>query len=113
MSTGRGFGAAHGTPGTGAMRSLRGAGGKKPPPLMDPTRERDTKRILALFRPYRARLSVVLSLIVFSAGLGMVQPFLLRAVLDKGIFGHNNTLLTELVVAMIAIAIANAAFSVW
>jgi ATP-binding cassette subfamily B protein len=94
------------------MRSLRG-GRKPPPPLMDPTRERDGKRILALFRPYRARLTVVLTMIVFSAGLGMVQPFLLRAVLDKGIFGHDNTLLTELVLAMIAIAIVNAAFNVW
>jgi ATP-binding cassette, subfamily B, bacterial len=108
------MGAAHGTPGTGAMRALRGGSGRKPPPpLMDPTRERDGKRILALFKPYKVRLTVVLSMIVFSAGLGMVQPFLLRAVLDKGIFGHNSTLLTELVLAMIAIAIINAAFNVW
>jgi ATP-binding cassette subfamily B protein len=80
---------------------------------MDPTRERDRRRILALFRPYRLRLTVVLSMIVFSAGLGMVQPFLLRGVLDKGIFGHDSTLLTILVAAMIAIAIVTAVFSVW
>jgi ATP-binding cassette, subfamily B, bacterial len=107
------MGAAHGTPGTGALRSLRGSGRKPPPPLMDPSRERDGKRILALFRPYRVRLTVVLTMIVFSAGLAMLQPFLLRAVLDKGIFEHNSTLLTELVIAMIAIAIVNAAFNVW
>jgi ATP-binding cassette subfamily B protein len=94
------------------MRSLRG-GDKKTPPLMDPTRERDRGRILRLFKPYRIRLTVVLSMIVFSAGLSMVNPFLLRAVLDKGIFDHEHTLLTELVLAMIAIAIATAVFSVW
>jgi ATP-binding cassette, subfamily B, bacterial len=94
------------------MRSLRGQG-RKPPPLMDPTRERDGRRILNLFKPYRVRLGVVLAMIVFSAGLAMLQPFLLRAVLDKGIFGHDSTLLTELVLAMIAIAIATAAFNVW
>ena len=43
----------------------------------------------------------------------MLQPFLLRGVLDKGLFEHDDTLLTELVLAMIAIAIIVAAFSVW
>jgi len=94
------------------MRSLRG-GGRKPPPLMDPSRERDRHRILRLFTPYRWRLTAVLVLIVFSSGLAMLQPFLLRDVLDLGIFKHDETLLTWLVLAMIAIAIVNAALSVW
>jgi ATP-binding cassette subfamily B protein len=94
------------------MRSLRGSD-RKPPPLMDPSRERDRRRILRLFSPYRWRLTSVLALIVFSSGLSMVSPFLLRAVLDKGIFKHEGTLLSELVAGMIAIAIATAAFNVW
>jgi ATP-binding cassette subfamily B protein len=110
--SGRGFSAAHGGSAPGAMRSLRG-GGRKPPPLMDPTRERDRHRILKLFTPYRWRLTAVLVLIVFSSGLAMLQPFLLRDVLDLGIFKHDETLLTWLVLAMIAIAIVNAALSVW
>ena len=113
MSSGnRGFAASHGASAPGGMRSLRG-GGKKPPPLMDPTRKRDGKRILALFRPYRMRLTVVLSMIVFSAGLSMLQPFLLRGVLDEGLLKHERTVLAELVGGMIAIAIASAVFSVW
>jgi ATP-binding cassette subfamily B protein len=111
-SGGRGFSASHGGSAPGGMRALRGPN-KKPPPLMDPSRKRDRHRILALFRPYRARLTVVLVMIVFSAGLGMVSPFLLKAVLDKGIFHHETTLLTELVAGMIVIAIATAAFNVW
>ncbi|MGA2927714.1 MAG: ABC transporter ATP-binding protein, partial [Solirubrobacteraceae bacterium] len=94
------------------MRALRG-GDRKPPPLMDPSRERDRGRILRLFAPYRWRLFSVLALIVFSAGLSMLNPFLLKAVLDKGIFHHEHTLLSELVAAMIAISIATAAFGVW
>jgi ATP-binding cassette subfamily B protein len=94
------------------MRGLREPD-KKPPALMDPSRERDRGRILRLFKPYRPRLSLVLGLIVFSSGLAFLQPFLLRDTLDKGIFEHRTTLLTVLVLAMIAIAIANAAFSVW
>ncbi len=80
---------------------------------MDPTRERDRNRILRLFKPYRVRLTIVLSMIVFSAGISMLQPFLLRDVLDDGIAKHNTTLLTQLVVAMIVIAIATSVFSVW
>jgi ATP-binding cassette subfamily B protein len=94
------------------MRSLRGPD-KKPPALMDPSRQRDKHRILALFKPYRMRLGAVLALIVFSAGLSMLSPFLLKSVLDNGIFKHETTLLTELVAGMIAIAIATSAFSVW
>src|SRR5437763_10711991 len=100
--------------GHGVRRVLRGSSdNKKPPELMDPTRERDRNRIFRLFRPYRVRLAAVLGLIVFSAGLAMLQPFLLRDTLDEGIFEHKTTLLTWLVLAMIAIAIATAAFSVW
>ena len=95
------------------MRAMRGGAQSKPPPLLDPSRQRDGHRILALFHDYRGRLVLVLAMIVFSAGLGMVSPFLLRTVLDKGIFHHQTTLLTELVVAMIAISAATAAFSVW
>ncbi len=114
MSSGeRGFAASHGAGAPGGMRSLRGEPGKKPPSLMDPTRERDGHRILALFAPYRWRLGAVLALIVFSSGLSMVSPFLLKAVLDQGIFKHDTTLLGELVAGMIAIAIVTSAFSVW
>jgi ATP-binding cassette subfamily B protein len=112
-SGGRGFAASHGAGAPGGMRSLGGGSGKKPPALMDPSRERDKHRILALFAPYRWRLGAVLSLIVFSSGLSMVSPFLLKHVLDEGIFKHETTLLTELVAGMIAIAIATSAFSVW
>ncbi len=99
----------------GSVRSALngGSSGRKPPPLMDPSRERDKHRILRLFRPYRGRLIIVLVMIVFSSGLSMLSPFLLRAVLDKGIFHHEHALLTELVLGMIGIAIANAAFNVW
>ena len=116
MSSGNhGFAASHGAGGSGAMRSLRRAGGpdKKPPPLMDPTRQRDTARILALFRPYRLRLAAVLALIVVSSGIAILQPFLLRQALDVGIIQHDETVLTVTVLAMIAISIFTNTTSVW
>ncbi|NUT55469.1 MAG: ABC transporter ATP-binding protein [Thermoleophilia bacterium] len=71
-----------------------------------------TRRITALFRPYRGRLAAVLGLIVVSAGLGMVSPFLLREVLDVAIPDKDRELLAWLVAGMIAISIATGALGV-
>ena len=72
----------------------------------------DRRRLLALFRPYRRRLASVLVLILISAALGMVSPFLLRAVLDEAIPQNDTQLLAVLVAGMIAIAIATGALGV-
>ena len=69
-------------------------------------------RITALFRPYRVRLGAVLGLILVSAGLGMVSPFLLRAVLDQAIPERDTGLLTALVAGMIGISIATGVIGV-
>ena len=71
-----------------------------------------TRRIAALFRPYRARLGTVLALIAISAGLGMVTPFLLRDVLDHAIPDGDTTLLSWLVGGMVFISIATGVISV-
>jgi ATP-binding cassette, subfamily B, bacterial len=69
-------------------------------------------RILALFRPYRRRLATVLGLIVVSAGLGMVSPFLLRDILDQAIPEKDRELLAWLVGGMIAISVATGVLGV-
>ncbi len=94
------------------MRSTRGSG-KKTPELMDPTRERDRARILALFKPYRVRLTVVLVMIIVAAGVSMLNPFLLKAAFDTGLAKHNDAVLTATVLGMIAVAIFTNATSVW
>src|SRR3954453_22637140 len=70
------------------------------------------RRVGRLFSPYRAKLSSVLVLIAVSAGLSMVSPFLLRAVLDHAIPERNTGLLTGLVGGMIAISIATGVLGV-
>ncbi len=94
------------------MRQFRTAK-KQPTPMMDPTRKRDIRRILQLFRPYRARLLVVLGMVIFSAVVSMLNPFFLRDALDEGIVGHNNAVLTEMVLLMIAVALVSQATNVW
>jgi len=71
-----------------------------------------TRRIAALFRPYRARLATVLLLIAISAGLGMITPFLLRDVLDHAIPDGDTTQLGWLVGGMIFISIATGVIGV-
>ena len=80
--------------------------------LSDGTSAVDRRRLLGLFRPYRRRLGAVLFLILISAALGMVSPFLLRAVLDDAIPQQDTQLLAILVAGMIAIAIATGALGV-
>src|SRR2546421_7746098 len=83
------------------------------PPLLDPARRRDTRRVLSLFARYRLRLAAVVALIIFSSGLSMISPFLLRSVLDNALPHRDGTLLTELVLGMIGIAVATGAIGVW
>src|SRR5436305_6742349 len=72
----------------------------------------DLRRIARLFRPYRRRLVAVLALILFSAGLGVVSPFLLRGVLDTAIPQRDTALLTALVAGMIGVSIASGVIGV-
>jgi ATP-binding cassette, subfamily B, bacterial len=76
-------------------------------------RKANFRRIVRLFRPYKARLAAVSALIVFSAGLGVVSPFLLRDVLDTAIPEENVGLLTALVAGMVAIPIVTGVLGVW
>src|SRR3954467_3591042 len=76
------------------------------------TRRHNLRRVAQLFNGHRRRLGAVLGLIFFSAGLGMISPFLLRAVLDTAIPEKDTALLSALVAGMIAIAIATGALGV-
>jgi ATP-binding cassette subfamily B protein len=71
-----------------------------------------TRRIARLFAPYRGRLAAVLGLIVVSAGLGMVSPFLLRDILDHALPENDDKLLAWLVGGMIAVAVAGGVLNV-
>src|SRR5262245_7618385 len=68
-------------------------------------RKVNLRRIVRLFRPYKARLAVVSTLIIFAAGIGVIPPFLLRAILDTAIPEDNVGLLTALVAGMVVIPI--------
>src|SRR5271157_5477000 len=86
----------------------RGGGGRRSRELRPediPSVPVSLRRVGRLFTPYRMRLAWLLSLIVFSAVLGVISPFLLRDIIDVAYPERNTTLLIELVAGMIAISI--------
>src|SRR6187397_1042746 len=76
-------------------------------------RKANFRRIVALFRPYRARLTAVCTLIFFAAAIGVVSPFLLREVLDVAIPEENVRLLSALVAGMVAIPVVTGVIGVY
>ncbi|HLG07444.1 MAG TPA: ABC transporter ATP-binding protein [Gaiellaceae bacterium] len=91
------------------------ASAEDPPerPADPAVRKANLRRIIRLFGPYRRRLGAVCALIVFSAGVGVISPFLLREVLDVAIPEENVGLLTALVAGMVAIPIVAGVIGVW
>jgi ATP-binding cassette, subfamily B, bacterial len=76
-------------------------------------RKANFRRIVRLFRSYKSRLGAVSGLILVSAALGVVSPFLLREVLDDAIPNEDVGLLTVLVAGMVAIPIVTGVLGVW
>jgi ATP-binding cassette subfamily B protein len=59
-------------------------------PLEDekhPIRAHTVRRVVGTFRPYRSRVSLVALLIIVTAGLGVVNPLLIKWIFDNGLFG--------------------------
>ena len=67
-------------------------------------RRANLRRVVRLFRPYRGRLSALLALIVFSAGLGVIPAFLLRGVITA-IQESDTKRISYLAGGMIVIAV--------
>src|SRR5881227_1555016 len=87
-------------------------GPPRPEQPLPPEAHVPLSRIARLFRHYRPRLAILLCLIVLSAGIGVVSPFLLRGILDTAIPQRDTKLLTLLVLGMIASSVASGAIGV-
>ena len=98
----------------GGPHGFGGPGHEAPERPADPrVRKANFSRIITLFAPYRLRLSVVGVLIIISAAIGAMSPFLLREVLDEAIPKARVGLLSTLVGGMIGIAVLTGALGVW
>ncbi len=68
-------------------------------------RRRTTRRVAGFFRPYRAQVGVVLVAIVATSLLGLINPYLLKLLIDEVIVGRHYERLNLYVGLMIAIPI--------
>jgi ATP-binding cassette, subfamily B, bacterial len=96
------------------MRPRRTDGSSQVPErAADPAvRRANLRRVAILFKSYRWRLAAVLGLIFLSALLGIVSPFLVRDIFDEALPRNDDSLLTFLVLGLIAIAVVTSVLGV-
>jgi ATP-binding cassette, subfamily B, bacterial len=70
------------------------------------------RRIARLFRPYRWNLLFVAALVAASSLVSLVNPFLIREVIDVALPKGRTGLLALLAIGMIVVAVLNSSFSV-
>ncbi|WP_329407066.1 ABC transporter ATP-binding protein/permease [Streptomyces sp. NBC_00704] len=83
-----------------------------PTPGASADEPRQVRRILALFKPYRARLAVVGLLVAASSLVAVATPFLLKETLDVAIPQGRTGLLSLLALGMILSAVLGGVFGV-
>ncbi len=98
--------------GQGRSTSGRHASAPELRPEDIPSTPVSLRRVSRLFGPYRRRLGGLLALIFLAAGLGVVNPFLLRGILDTAYPQRDTTLLSLLVGGMIVLSVITSAIGV-
>jgi ATP-binding cassette, subfamily B, bacterial len=85
-------------------------------PAVTARANRDTaRRVVPLFRPYRAQVTAVVGLIVLTSTIGIINPLLIQEVFNKALFvpgGPNIHLLVILVAIMAVVPIVNGAIGI-
>ncbi|MFD4548017.1 ABC transporter ATP-binding protein [Streptomyces sp. NPDC058467] len=71
------------------------------------------RRVLRLFRPYRGSLLFVAFLVAGSSLVSLVNPFLIREILDVALPQGRTGLLSLLALGMIVVSVATSSINVW
>src|SRR5512132_4281522 len=80
-------------------------GGAAAPPIPPERRGRTIRRIAAFFRPYLGAVAIVLGAILLTSLLGLINPILLKLLIDDVIVGHDYGRLNLYVGLMILLPI--------
>jgi len=90
--------------------SSAGSGTTRPQALM---KDGQLRRILGLFRPYRRQLLSVVLLVAGSSLVALVNPFLIREIMDTALPQDRLGLLSLLSLGMILVSVTTSSFNVW
>ncbi|HEY4945323.1 MAG TPA: ABC transporter ATP-binding protein [Candidatus Limnocylindrales bacterium] len=104
---GRGAGMGRGGGGGGGAGFGRAIRAERQPTLPPERRNRTARRIVAFFAPYRLQVGVVLVAILTTSFLGLINPILLKLLIDEVITGRNFTRLDLYIGLMIVIPIVS------
>ncbi|MFI8105681.1 ABC transporter ATP-binding protein [Streptomyces sp. NPDC086023] len=73
----------------------------------------EIRRVLGLFRPYRRKLLSVVLLVAGSSLIALVNPFLIREIMDVALPQDRLGLLSLLSLGMILVSVTTSTFNVW
>src|ERR1035437_3496844 len=105
IGRGAGMGRGGGGGGGGGAGFGRAIRAERQPTLPPERRNRTARRIVAFFAPYRAQVVVVLVAILTTSFLGLINPILLKLLIDDVITGRRFDRLDLYVGLMIVIPI--------
>ena len=91
----------------GPAGRMFGRGGDDVPPVPRERRGKTLRRIVAFFRPYKGQVAVVLVAILFTSLIGLVNPILLKLLIDIAIPERDWGLLNLFVGLMIILPIVS------
>jgi len=94
----------YGRPNISMMRSFR----QDPSVTQQKLKPGTVRRIITYAKPYKLWLSLFLVVTILDALITVVNPLLLRAIIDKGILGHDEALVIGLAATVAAVALFDA-----
>jgi ATP-binding cassette subfamily B protein len=86
------------------MRSLR----QDPSITQQKLKPGTIRRIIGYAKPYKLYLTLFMIATVFDALITVVNPLLLRAIIDKGILGHSDAIVISIAIAVAGVALFDA-----
>ncbi len=96
--------------GGGANRMVQGY---SQPQVKAPINRSTLLRVVKLFRPYKGKVAGVLAILVVVAGLGIVNPVMLKLIIDQGILEHKTRMLLIFVGIMVITPVISTGLGVW
>jgi len=94
----------YGRPNISMMRSFR----QDPTVTQQKLKPGTVRRIITYAKPYKLWLSLFLVVTILDSLITVVNPLLLRAIIDKGILGHHEALVIGIAAAVAAVALFDA-----
>src|SRR5580658_10123109 len=94
----------YGRPNISMMRSFR----QDPSVTQQKLKPGTVRRIITYAKPYKLWLSLFLVVTILDSLITVVNPLLLRAIIDKGILGHHEAIVIGIAAAVAAVAIFDA-----